>query len=239
VVLLHPVGLDLTCFESLITHFGGRYQILRVDLPGHGHSAALPFTPDLGDYADCVHRLLVERHWTPAHVVGFSFGGMIAQTIAIEHPEDVAALVLCACPSTLSDEVRRLMAQRGSQAEREGMSSVVDATMARWFTEGFRASGQADVVRQRLLTDAVQGWAQAWGAIARLNTAPHLPSIAVPTLCLAGESDLSAPPHVVEEMARQIPHARFAVLPGAPHMLFIEQPQAVATAISAFLDGLH
>jgi pimeloyl-ACP methyl ester carboxylesterase len=169
-------------------------------------------------------------------VVGFSFGGIVAQTLALRHPEDVSALVPCACPSTIADESRTIYAERAAAAERDGMAAVLDATLARWFTEAFRAGGGAEPARERLLTDEVQGWAQAWRAIAKTDTAPHLHAIRVPTLCIAGELDKSSPPAIVAAIARAIPGAQFTTIPGAPHMLFIEQPQAVAREILAFLD---
>ena len=126
----------------------------------------------------------------PAAVVGFSFGGMLAQVVAINYPRDVNALVISACPSTLSDEGRAIVAGRGAQAEQGGMAAVVETTLERWFSESFRHRGGDGPARQRLLSGDVEGWAQAWRAMAAIHTAPHLSSINVPTLCLAGEIDL-------------------------------------------------
>jgi 3-oxoadipate enol-lactonase len=236
VLLLHPVGLDLTFLEPLAATLSRQYTAIRVDLRGHGGS---PITPSaqaaLADYADDIHALLMRLRCAPAAVVGFSFGGMLAQVMALNYPRDVNALVISACPSTLSEEGRAAVAGRGAQAERQGMRGVVDTTLARWYTEYFRHRGGDAPARQRLLSDGVEGWAQAWRAMAGIHTAPHLASIKVPTLCLAGEVDLSSPPPVVEAIAKSIPGARFGVIPGAPHMLFIEQPEAVASAIADFL----
>ena len=59
----------------------------------------------------------------------------------------------------------------------------------------------------------------------------------MPTLCIAGELDKSSPPHIVKKIADAVPGARFKVIPGAPHMLLIEQPEAVAEVIEDFLGG--
>jgi 3-oxoadipate enol-lactonase len=237
VLLLHPVGLDLTFFEPLAEELSQSYRVLRIDMRGHGGSPpghdAHP--PHLEDYADDIHALLRELRYTPAAVIGFSFGGMLAQHLAFRHQGDVNALVASACSSTLSDASRKAVAERGAVAEREGMAAVVDATIERWFTDAFRQAGGDDPVRRRLLSNDVRSWREAWTAIAQVNTAPYLSSIKVPTLCLAGGCDVSAPPPVVEAIAKGIPGACFAVIPGAPHMLFIEQPQTVAIEISDFL----
>ena len=90
----------------------------------------------------------------------------------------------------------------------------------------------------RLLSDEPRGWGQGWRAIAALDNLPHLEKVRVPALCIAGELDKSSPPAIVQAIAGAIPGAAFRVLPGAPHMLFIEQPDAVAGEIDSFLRGL-
>src|SRR4051794_19986936 len=198
VVLLHPVGLDLTCFDPLVSEIGPRYQILRVDLRGHGRSPLGSRPAALRDYAGDVHTLLQQLALGPAAVVGFSFGGMIAQVLALEWPSAVSALVASACPGTLTEHVRGIMRERAGLTAHAGMDSVVDATMARWFSESFRERAGDRPFRDRLLGDRVDGWTQAWSAIADLDTAPALSSIRIPTLCLAGEADVASPPGVVE-----------------------------------------
>lgn len=238
VVLLHPVGLDLTFLEPVAAELRRRCTVLSVDLRGHGRSPASPPARSLDDYADDVHVLLDTLGFAPAAVAGFSFGGMVTQHLALKYPMDVNALAICACPSTLKPENRVIAAERGAQAERDGMGVVLDATLDRWFTPAFRASGAADAARDRLLSDNVVAWAQAWRAMAAVDTSARLGAIQVPTLCVAGELDKSSPPEIVAAIAEQIAGARFVVIPGAPHMLFIEQPRAVARVIGEFLAGL-
>jgi pimeloyl-ACP methyl ester carboxylesterase len=235
VLLLHPVGLDLTFLQPLAQLLAARHQVMLMDLRGHGRSPLLPLAPGLEAFADDVHETLAAKRFAPCAVVGFSFGGMIAQVLALRHAGDLAALVPCACPGTLTDEGRRVARQRGEDAERGGMQSVLEATLDRWFTAPFRASGGDAAARERLLGDEPRGWAQGWRAIAGIDAIPRLGSVRVPTLCVAGELDKSSPPHVVKAIADAIPGAQFKVLPGAPHMLFIEQPEAVARALLDFL----
>jgi 3-oxoadipate enol-lactonase len=71
--------------------------------------------------------------------------------------------------------------------------------------------------------------------MAAVDTLPRLSSVRAPTLCIAGEVDKSSPPEVVKEMAAAIEGAQYAELKGAPHMLFIEQPEATARVIADFL----
>jgi len=234
-LLLHPVGLDLTCFDALTRLLAPRHQVLRVDLRGHGRSPMTGEVVALRDYAADADELMTRLDFAPAAVAGFSFGGMVAQWLALAHPASVSALVLGACPSTLTSDMRAALAERGALAERLGMAAVADATLARWFTDDFRARGEAEAVRQRLLTMNAAAWAAAWRAMAELDTSPRLASIRAPTLCLAAECDRSVAPAALHAMAAAIPGAQYDVVAGAPHMLFLEQPGAVAAAITRFI----
>jgi len=236
VVLLHPVGLDLTFLDPLADAMRQKFTILSVDLRGHGRSPLTPPAGSLQDFVEDVHALLVQLAYAPAALVGFSFGGMLAQVLTLSHPGDVSALVVCASRSTLTPEARQISAARGSDAERAGMAAVLEATMDRWFTPQFRASGSADAAAKRLLANDATGWAQAWRAISTIDTAARLDEIRVPTLCVAGELDKSSPPEIVKAIADKIPGARYAVVPGAPHMLFVEQPQEIARLVTGFLS---
>jgi 3-oxoadipate enol-lactonase len=233
--LLHPVGLDLTFLDPVAAALKNRFTVLNIDLRGHGESPKSPPAASLEDYAGDVHALLEGLGLGPAAAVGFSFGGMVAQTLALNYPADVSALAICACPCTLSPQSREIAAQRGADAERGGMAAVLEATLDRWFNQKFRSAGGDAPARARLLADDVSGWAQAWRAIAKIDTLPHLGGIRLPALCLAGELDKSSPPSVVKTIADAIPGARFTVLADAPHMLFIEQPREVARIVGDFL----
>jgi len=235
VVLLHPVGLDLTCYEPLADELARYFTVLRVDLRGHGGTPFVEPAESLETYADDVHRLLRSLSFGPAAVIGFSFGGMLAQVLALSHPADLSALVISACASTLTEESRRVLAERGAAAERLGMAAVVDATTRRWFSEAFRDRGGDRHVRARLMAMDPRSWAAAWKAMSAVDTLPRLPAITVPALCLAGGADVSAPPDTVRVIADSINGARFDVVPDAAHMLFIEHHREVAAILKDFL----
>jgi 3-oxoadipate enol-lactonase len=235
VALLHPVGLDLTFLAPVTATLRKEFTALSMDQRGHGKSTAEGVAGSLDDYADDLYALLVDIEFAPAAIVGFSFGGMVAQAFALKYPKAAQAVVVCACASTQSQQSRAIARARGDDARRNGMGDVLEATLDRWFTPQFRAAGKDRAARKRLLTDNVEGWARAWYAMGHIDTPPHLPSIRIPTLCIAGEFDKSSPPPIVQTIADAIPGARFAVVTGAPHMLFIEQPEETSRLISEFL----
>jgi 3-oxoadipate enol-lactonase len=217
VVLLHPVGLDLTFWDDVVALLSDRFRILRVDLRGHGRSPPAVSGARLEDHAQDVHAVIAHEKFGPAAIVGLSFGGMVTQP----------------------PQGREMMTGRAVAAEKDGMAPVVDATLERWFTKPFIESGKAEPTRRRLLSDDPLGWAGGWRAIAALDTAPHLSRIKVPALCIAGELDPAAPPAALAEIAKRIPGAMHMVLPGAPHMMQIETPKLFAEAVGGFLSQIR
>jgi 3-oxoadipate enol-lactonase len=236
VVLLHPVGLDQSFWYDVQAILSGEFTVFSVDLSGHGQSPAAPSGYRLGGYAADVAGLLQTQAVDPAAVVGLSFGGMVAQHLALHYPAQVSCAVFCGCPCGFPDETRTMLAERGAAAERDGMAAIVESTLSRWFTRDFLAAGKADAVRRCLLEGEVHGWATAWRAIAALDTKLGLGRIRIPTLCIAGALDEAVIPATVRSMASAIPGSEYKELPGASHMMHIETPELFAETVVQFLD---
>jgi 3-oxoadipate enol-lactonase len=237
VLLLHAVGVDLTFLDAVTAVLARDFTVLRADLRGHGKS---PYAPaaSLEDYADDVHALLIDLNFAPCAVAGFAFGGMVTQALAVKYPQDLRALVISSCTSAQTPESAKAVAARGTDAERDGIASLLDVTMQRWLNDAFRLCGGDTATRARLLSTDMRGWADAWHAMATIDTAPQLKEIKVPTLCLAGAFDKSTPPPIVRQIADLIPGSLYQVIPGGPHMLFIEQPEETARVVGEFLKDV-
>ncbi len=239
VLLLHPIGLDLSCWDRLVRDLRPEFQTVAIDLRGHGLSDMPPPPYSLGDFAGDLHSLLHTLHLAPAHLVGLSLGGMVAQELALAHPGDVRSLVLAGTACTFSSEGRGVMVGRAEAAERGGMESVVQSTLERWFTPAFLGSGVVELCRRRLLADRVEAFAATWRAISELDTEPRLEEIRVPTLAITGDADIATPVSAAETIVRRIPGARLHVLPGAPHMAPLERPDLFNPPVLGFLRGVQ
>jgi 3-oxoadipate enol-lactonase len=238
VLLLHPVGLDLTWWEPQVAALRSEFQILRLDFRGHGESAlaAPPYT--LLDFADDAHALLEALKLAPAHVIGLSLGGMVAQLLALEYPADVRSLVLADTLCTLPAAARQAMRARGEAAEQGGMAAVALPTIERWFTGGFLDSPLVARCHQRLLANDVGAWAATWRAIAELDTLPRLAEIRAPTLVTTGDVDVSTPVAAAQLIADHIPGAILKIMPGAPHMAPYERPELFNPLVLEFLRSV-
>lgn len=234
-VLLHPVGLDHTFWGSLAAAASRFQRVLCVDLRGHGLSPAADRSVHLEDYADDVYDAIKRHCRGAAAVLGLSFGGMLAQVLALRHPEVVAALLLCGCTGGFAAEVRPVLRERGLAAERDGMGAIVGPTIERWFSPAFRADPAVENVRERLRSDDPASWSAAWHAISTFDALPRLGEINVPTLVLAGEIDAATPCAAAAKLAEAIRGARLQVLRAAPHMMQIESRSDFNAAVIEFL----
>jgi 3-oxoadipate enol-lactonase len=237
VVLLHSVGLDRTFWAPVAAELEHRFSTVRVDLRGHGDSPSPPGPWSLEDLADDVAELLRGLGVDRAHVVGQSFGGLVAQHLAIRHPALVMRLVLSGTSCTTSETEREMFVDRATVAEAEGMEPVARAAIARWFTDAGMDLPVVTAAHRRLLADDPASWAKTFHAIAGHNVLGKLRDVRARTLVVTGDADVATPSHFADEMAAALPDCELQILEGVPHMGYLERPELFARTILDFLDG--
>lgn len=185
----------------------------------------------LGHWSDDLLQVLDAAGIGPAHLIGLSLGGAIAQVFALAHPERVDRLDLVATVSTPQPG----FVDRGRVAVEQGMGAVLPTTLTRWFTpQGLAVNGPSVRYARGMVqrTDPTT-WAASWRALAQVDAQRHLHRLRVPTRVIAGEHDLSTPPATMALIARAIPMATFHVIPDAPHMISLESPAALAQLLAS------
>jgi 3-oxoadipate enol-lactonase len=228
-VLLPPIGLDENCWDWLDLPV----PAVRHVYPGFGRRPRNGEPADLDAWADEVAGL---GNGEALDLVGISMGSMVAQHVAVRHPDRVRSLLL-ACTGGSADPAVAL--GRAAAAADGGMSGTLDSTLRRWFTAGALAARPehpgVGYARATLLALDPASWADGWRAIARHDVLARLGVVTVPTTCVAGRSDASAPVERVRCLADAIPGARLEILDG-PHMIHLENPAAFSAALAAHLD---
>ena len=234
-VMLHPIGLDGAFMQPPAAAFRNSWRVIRIDLRGHGRSPSLAAGTGLDAHVADIRAAIEAQCDRPAVILGVSFGGMLAQLVALAHPQLVAGLVLCGCPPRIAPENCATMRERGLAAERDGMEAIVAPTIERWFTPAFAADPWVTRVRNRLLTDDHVAWSASWHAISTFDALSRLGEIAAPALVVAGERDAATPLAASEALTNAIRGAKLAKLPGAPHMMQLERAEDFNAAVGAFL----
>ena len=121
----------------------------------------------------------------------------------------------------------------------DGIASIADAILDRWFPKSLRASPDALPWRTMLLRTDPVGYIQTCRALALADLREGLATLTLPTLLIAGSEDGSTPPALVQETAALIQGAHVTVLQGSGHIPAIDAPEATAQAIAAFMRGLN
>jgi 3-oxoadipate enol-lactonase len=245
-------------FEAPVAALRGHYRCIRYDHRGQGDSgfgARQPSRHLLGTeglYEDAV-ALLDQLGIDSCHWVGASVGGFVGTRLAARHPDRVRSLVL------IGPVVRR--APRTDLLQVDLMSSALRASRAlgpvgiavrRRITEQvmrnmFGASFMSDPARgddrekwrQRFSTQLVPEGAPMLREVFRHpgNPPELLTRIQAPTLIIVGEEEYGGIDEA-QEAQHAIPAARLVTIPGAGHMVLVEQPEAGTAAISEFIRGV-
>lgn len=238
--LSHSLACSVRMWDEQIAAFKDRYRVLAFDTRGHGASAAPSGAYTLDLLADDLRALLTHAGIERTHFVGLSMGGMIGQTFALKYPGVFTSLVLADTTSRYPAEAAPLWAERIKTAEARGMQPLVQPTLERWFTEGFRKTRPEVVARVgRLILDTpVAGYSGCSHAIPKINLTSRLKEIKCPILVVVGEQDPGTPVAMAREIHDNAPGSKLVILPNAAHLSNLEQPQAFNRALAEFLAGL-
>ncbi len=186
-----------------------------------------------------VIALMDELGITQAALAGFSLGGMINRRCAMDHPDRVSALVILNSPHERGEEQQRLVEERARDTSAGGPAANIDATLARWFTEGFRRD-HADKVAA--VKDVVLANDHANYAAHRQVLAEGVkelirpdPPITHPALVMTCENDSGSTPAMSEAIGAEIPGSEVIIVPALQHLGLIEQPDVFSAPIIDYL----
>ncbi len=240
VVLSHALGMDLTMWDALAAHLAPRHPVLRFDHPGQGGSA-LPGAPlTLDALLEAALRVIGEWGRGPVVFIGLSMGGVVAQGLAIRHPQALRGLVLASTAAVYGQVARDSLDQRAAAVRAGGMAVIVDATLERFISADTRAANPAlaAAVRAQLLRADPAGFAASCAAIRDADWSAQLGAVGCPTLVISGGRDPGSTPAMGRAIADAIAGARHCVLEAAAHLSVLEQPQSFAAEVDALLATL-
>ena len=233
VVLLHGAGFDHSTWalhSRWFAHHG--YSVLAPDLPGHGRSKGEALA-SIAEMADWTAALLDAAGASKARLVGHSMGSLIALETAARHPDKVAGLSLIGTAATMTVGPDLLKAAEANDVAAIDMVSI-------WGL-GFKAELGGSLApglwmhqgAQRVLQATAPGvlYRDLNACNAYQNALAAAAQIRVPTTVILGERDMMTPAKAGKALAAGISGARTIVLPGAGHMMMVEQPDELLAAL--------
>jgi 3-oxoadipate enol-lactonase len=235
-VLSNSLGTTLDMWAPQMPALLQHFRVLRHDARGHGRSDVTPGPYTIAQLGADVLALMDQLGIARAHFCGLSMGGMIGMWLGTHHASRLDRLVLCNTAARIGSP--DTWNPRIAKVEAEGMASVVDTVLERWFTAGFRARapGLVAVVRDMLLNTAPAGYSANCAAVRDMDQRAEVASITLPTLVIAGTHDGSTPAADGRAVADAIRGARFVELDAA-HLSNWEQSEQFTQALLGFLTA--
>jgi 3-oxoadipate enol-lactonase len=227
VVLLHPLALSGDLWGPLAAALSDEFDVLSLDLRGHGSSGwdSRPFS--IEDMALDVAEVLDALDLGAVGMLGMSMGGSVAVTFAGLFPERVRSLVLADTTAWYGDNAVTAWAERAQRAADVPRTEQLPFQVDRWFSPAFLESDPDEVERvtQIFLRTDSKAHAAASIAMGRLDSRRLLPSVRATTLVVVGQDDYATPPAMARELAEGIPGAALLPLPDLRHLSLIERPE--------------
>jgi len=237
VILSHSLASSLKMWEPQVEALRSHFQVLRYDTRGHGKSETTPAPYTLELLGEDALGLLDTLGMDRVHWVGLSMGGMIGQSIALNHPERLKSLALCDTASIIPPEAQPIWDERIEGVRKIGMKSQLETTMERWFTPSFLSLNPPilTLIKEEFLATPAEGYIGCAGAIRRLNYLERLNEINLPTAIIVGEDDPATPVSASQAIHEHIKNSKLVILPSTRHLSNVEQPRVFNENLVEFL----
>ncbi len=240
VVFAHGFCMDHTMYAAQFEDLPETYRCIAWDMRGHGRSECPPGPWTMQDLVVDLISFIEGMNAAPCHLIGMSWGGMIAVRVAIQREDLVRSLVLV---DTSADQEPPEVAEvyRGFQqqiVENDGMpDDLATGTLPIFYGPTF-SEANPDTLKYHVereqdmpTTALVQGLEALLG---RDSVVDRLGEIRVPTLVIHGEADAAIPIARGEQLADGIPGAELIRVPDAGHSTPLETPDVVNEALAGF-----
>ena len=232
---------DSRWWERQLRDLSGDFTVVVWDAPGCGASADPPTDWSLTDFADCVASLISAIGVAPVHLLGLSFGGALAIEVVRRHPDAVRSLLLVSAYAGWVGSLGPGEARARVAGAEQMPEMTADELVHAWLPTMVAPSVTEDRRRwmEHLVRDTRTGSAATVARALAVDLRDVLPTIDVPTLVVHGTDDLRAPRPVADELVARIPGAEMAIIDGAGHLVNVDAPGELATAVREFLSRHH
>jgi pimeloyl-ACP methyl ester carboxylesterase len=223
VVLLHSALGDSRLWRRQVEALQGAHDVVAPDLPGWGE---VPLPTEPFSFVDTVAALL------PAALVGNSFGGAVALRTALAHQDRVSKLVLVGAGVPTWDwteEMRSYWAAEEAAIDAGDLDAATEVNLEFWVKPEHRDEVRPQQRRALELQSAHEEPEVLWPELAPFS------SLRIPTLVVVGANDKPDFLKIAEHLAEEIPDADLAVVPGAGHLVGIDEPEELNALLLEFL----
>ena len=233
VVFVNSLGTDLRLWDAVLPLLPQSLRLIRFDKRGHGLSSCPTDPYSMDELVGDTEQLLDTLHIQNCLFIGLSIGGMIGQSLAARRPDLIRAMVLSNTAAKLGEPA--VWNQRIATIESNGIESLSETILLRWFGPQFLATAEVVGWRHMLQRTPLKGYTGCCHAIAGTDLSELTSSLRLPVMGIAGSQDGASPASLVQATIDLIPNARCHVIEGAGHLPCVEKPSDYAALINDFI----
>ena len=226
-LLLHGFTIDSRIWESQIDALSENFTVIAWDAPGAGQSSDPPETFRLSDWADCISSLMDSVNVEKAHILGLSWGGILAQEFYHRHPDRVLSLILAGAYAGWKGSLPQSVVDERLAACLHDATLQPKAFVSKYIP-GMFGDAPPPEAQERLASIMSDfhpvGFRLMAKSSAETDTRNILPTIKVPTLLIWGDKDQRSPLRVAHQMKDAIPGSKLQLIPAAGHVCNLESP---------------
>lgn len=234
-LLINPLGTTVDFWEPMLHELTEHNWVIRFDLRGHGGSKGAVDAYTISDIASDALTVLDALEVPRTHVMGASFGAVVAADLAANHPARVDRLVLAATGMQLGrdswwhETIKRI--------EEGGMAAIVDQLDEIFFSDAWQQAvpERHDAARVTVLATPVDAFLAGARAILQADLRSDAPRIRASTLVIVGDDDPVLRHYPADDLLSAIPDSEAVRVGGARHRVFLEQPDVLAEVVCEFL----
>lgn len=241
-LMIMGLGLNSLSWYKNIPGLNSSRTVIVFDNRGTGRSSKPDAPYSIKQMAADAVAVLDAAGVRRAHVFGYSMGSLIAQEVALNYPQRVKGLVLGASTAgawhhyASSPYVGLLMVQRGLVRWKEATDMIIPILYSEEFRRDYPEQIAADAKIRLTYPTPAYAYRRQLAAVAAHNTYDQLDLLAIPTLVFTGGADVLVRPENSRILARRIPRAELAIVPGRGHFLPSEDPETTNRLVLDFLD---
>ncbi|MGW8377987.1 alpha/beta hydrolase [Streptomyces sp. ODS28] len=225
---LHGIGSSADAFAPQMAALSPYARVLAWDAPGYARSADPVGPLDLDAYADTAAALIRAHGGTDgtAHVLGVSWGGVIALRLAARHPALVESLVVAdSSPgSGVTEAKAAAMRERAGELRESGAEAFAARRAPRLLSPDAPEALVRKVTDTMAASVRLPGYAYAAESMASADLRSELPSLGVPVLVLCGEEDRVTGTEAGQAIAGAVHRSAYVIVHGAGHLANQERP---------------
>jgi pimeloyl-ACP methyl ester carboxylesterase len=242
VIAVHSGGFSARQWRKLAETLSATHHVLVPDLLGYGGSTPWPLgEPFLATQDLAALETLLDQLGAPAHLVGHSYGGLLAMKLALSRPTRVQSLALYEPvafsvldePEDADARASLLLVQNEYRAGDSGADDVWLGQFVDWWNGAGAWARLAEDARASFRTVGWKVFQEVRSIGADRTPRPVWATIEAPTLLLGGERSPATERRVIEKLTRTLARAELRVFPGMGHMGPITHGAAVNAAIAA------